>query len=149
MRSATRGQALVWLTVTMPIFVAIAGLAIDGALLLTARRQLQSAVDGAARAGATQLDQELLRGSGGAQVQLDAASARATTLGYLTEQFSRDGTWAVPPRAQVKVSQQRVHVEVEAELRTAFLRVVQVERVAVGATAFADVQFGIRGPGGQ
>jgi Flp pilus assembly protein TadG len=149
MSSALRAQALVWLTVTLPIFVAMAGLSIDGALLLMTRRQLQSAVDGAARAGATQLDQELLRGSAGGHVQLDTAAARKATLEYLGNHLGRELPWATAPRAEVKVTQQRVHVAVQGVVHTAFLRVVQVERVPVGATAFADVQFGIRGPGGR
>jgi hypothetical protein len=149
MSRSTRAQALVWLAVALPVFIAIAGLAIDGALLLTARRQVQSVADGAARAGAMQLDQELLRGSGGNHVRLDVGAARATALGYLGEHLNQELPWATPPRAEVRASQQRVHVEVEGGLRTAFLRVVQIERVSVGATSFADVQFGIRDPSGR
>jgi hypothetical protein len=149
MSRSTRAQALVWMAVTLPVFIAITGLAIDGALLLTARRQVQSVADGAARAGAMQLDQELLRGSGGSHVQLDVGAARATARDYLGQHLDQELPWVTPPRADVRASQQRVHVEVEGGLRTAFLRVVQIEWVSVGATSFADVQFGIRGPGGR
>src|SRR5262249_30723304 len=64
-------QALVWLTLAVPLFVSVAGLAVDGGVLLEERRELQSVVDGAARAGATQLDMPRLRASGGADVQLN------------------------------------------------------------------------------
>jgi uncharacterized membrane protein len=50
-------QALIWFTLMLPLFVSMAGLAIDGGVLLASRRQLQSVADGAARAGATRLDQ--------------------------------------------------------------------------------------------
>jgi uncharacterized membrane protein len=148
MRRAARAQALVWLTVAMPLFVAITGLAIDGAVLLVGRRQLQSVADGAARAGATQLDHELLRGSAGSQVQLEPAAARSAALGYLGEHVGRELPWVTPPVWKVDVTRQRVHVVVEGGLRTAFMRVVRVESVPVAASSFADVQYGIREPSG-
>ena len=149
MTSAARAQVLVWMAVLLPVFVALAGLSIDGALLLMTRRQLQSVVDGAARAGATQLDQQLLRGSGGGAVQLDVAAARGATYVYLDQHLNRELPWAVPPRADVRVTQRQVYVDVHGGLRTAFLRVVQLEQIPVAATALADVQFGIRGPEGR
>jgi Flp pilus assembly protein TadG len=149
MRAALRAQALVWMALLLPMFVALAGLSIDGALLLMTRRQLQSVVDGAARAGATQLDQQRLRGSGGSTVQLDVTAARTATHEYLGQHLNRDLPWAVAPHPEVRVTERQVHVDVRGDVRTAFLRVVQVERVSVGATALADVQFGIRGPDGR
>jgi Flp pilus assembly protein TadG len=148
-RRAQRAQALVWLAVAVPMFLAIAGLAIDGALLLTARRQLQSVADGAARAGATQLNQELLRGSGGSTVELDPPTAHAATLRYLQQYLGRDLPWTAQPETSVQVTRQRVQVAVQGGLRTAFLRLVDIDHVIVGATANADVQYGIRGPGGR
>jgi hypothetical protein len=147
MRSATRAQAFVYLALTLPVFVAMVGLAIDGALLLTARRELQSVVDGAARAGATRLDMASLRGGGGGEVKLDPLAARTASMGYLEQQLASDIAWQAPPNARVEVGRVRVRVAVEGELRTAFLRVVGVDRVPVAAAADADVQYGIRGPG--
>jgi Flp pilus assembly protein TadG len=146
MRSAPRAQAFVYLAVTLPVFVAMVGLAIDGALLLTARRELQSAVDGAARAGATRLDMASLRGGGG-EVKLDPLAARTASMSYLEQQLATDIAWQAPPNARVEVGRVRVRVAVEGELRTAFLRVVGMDRVPVAAAADADVQYGIRGPG--
>src|SRR5437870_2850130 len=90
-------QALVWLTLALPMFVSIAGLAIDGGVLLASRRQLQSAADGAARAGATRLDLERLRGSGGTDVQLDQALALEATSTYLSDRLPRELVWPVAP----------------------------------------------------
>jgi len=102
----------------------------------------------APRAGATQLDHELLRGSAGSQVQLEPAAARSAALGYLGEHVGRELPWVTPPVWKVDVTRQRVHVVVEGGLRTAFMRVVRVESVPVAASSFADVQYGIREPSG-
>jgi Flp pilus assembly protein TadG len=141
-----RGQVLVFLAVAVPMFMAMVGLAIDGALLLTARRELQSAVDGAARAGATRLDMELLRASGGTEVQLDRTRAEQASLSYLDQALAHDLTWQASPVARAVASSRRVHVVVEGRLRTAFLRIVGLNDVLVGATADADMQYGIRAP---
>jgi Flp pilus assembly protein TadG len=142
-------QAMVWFTLALPMFVSMAGLAIDGGVLLASRRQLQSVADGAARAGATRLDLERLRASGGVDVQLDQALAVDAASTYLAERLVRDLAWQITPTAHVDAASRRVHVEVRGTLRTAFLRIVHIESVPVEASAFADVQFGIRdGSGG-
>src|SRR5207237_2876094 len=101
MRRRSAAQALVWLTLALPLFVSIAGLAIDGGVLLTARRQLQSVADGAARAGATRLDLDRLRASGGADVQLDQSLATAAAVAYLDERLARDLPWQSSPATHV------------------------------------------------
>ena len=142
-------QALIWFTLAMPLFVSTAGLAIDGGLLLTSRRQLQSAADGAARAGATRLDMPRLRASGGADVQLDSFLATQSAREYLDAAFAADvRAWQSQPAAQVEVGARRVHVAVHARLQTAFLRIVHIEDVPVDASAYADVQYGIHDAGG-
>src|SRR5438067_11874096 len=90
MRRRSAAQALVWLTLALPLFVSIAGLAIDGGVLLASRRQLQSVADGAARAAATRLDLDRLRSSGGADVQLEHALALEAAAAYLVRSFSRE-----------------------------------------------------------
>jgi Flp pilus assembly protein TadG len=137
-------QALVWFTLALPMFVSIAGLAIDGGVLLTSRRELQSVADGAARAGATRLDMDRLRASGGADVQLDQGVARAAARAYADEQLGQELAWQSPPTSLIEVDSRRVHVAIQGTLRTAFLRVVHIDGVPVSASAFADVEFGIR-----
>jgi uncharacterized membrane protein len=144
----TTAQALVWVTLSLPLFVSIAGLAIDGGVLLTSRRELQSVADGAARAGATRLDMQRLRGSAGADVQLDPVIAAAAARAYLNERLAQELTWDSAPDSQIDVTSRRVHVQVQASVRTAFLRVVHIDAVPVAASAFADVEFGIRNGGG-
>jgi Flp pilus assembly protein TadG len=142
-------QALVWLTLALPLFVSIAGLSIDGGVLLASRRQLQSVADGAARAGATRLDLDRLRDSGGADVQLEHTRAAEAASTYLDERLARELAWQASPTTRVEVSTRRVHVLIQGALRTAFLRVAHIDSVDVEASAFADVQSGIRaGRGG-
>ncbi len=146
---SARAQALLWLALAVPMFVALAGLAIDGGVLLMTRHALQSAVDGAARAGATRLDTARLRASGGSDVQLDQSLARSAARAYLDEALAaRRLAWDTVPDAQIEVGAQRVHVLVHASLPTAFLRIVHIDDVPVDASAFADVQFGIHDGGG-
>jgi len=145
-RCAQRAQALAFLAVALPTFLAMAGLAIDGALLLTQRRQLQSTVDGAARAGATRLDMELMRASGGSDVQIDLALARTTSTAYLADSLGHALPWRSPPESHIEITRTRVRVTVEGSVPTAFMRIVGVDQVAIGATADATAHYGTRGP---
>ena len=52
--------------------------------------------------------------------------------------------WPSVPQTDVEVGARRVHVRVRAELHTAFLQIAHIDTVPVEASAFADVQFGIR-----
>jgi uncharacterized membrane protein len=139
-------QALGFVVVALPMFVAIAGLAIDTTVLTLERRELQSAVDGAARAGATRVDTELLRASGGSDVQLDVNRARAAGHAYLEQTLTAAVAWRSQPRWQVDVTRTQVHVSVAGTLHTVFLRVVGIDQVPVGATSDASVEFGVRAP---
>jgi len=149
MAGRTRAQALIWFTLALPLCISIAGLAIDGGVLLASRRQLQSVADGAARAGATRVDLDRLRASAGAEVQLDATLAREATWTYLNARLARELDWQAEPTARVEVAARQVHVAIQGTLHTAFLRVVHIDSVPVEASAFADVQYGIHaGDGG-
>jgi Flp pilus assembly protein TadG len=148
MARRSAAQALVWFTLVLPLFLSMAGLAIDGGVLLTSRRELQSVADGAARAGATRLDMNRLRRSGGSDVQLDQTLAAAAARGYLDERLGQDLTWASEPKSQIDVDSRRVHVLIQGSVRTAFLRVVHIDGVPVAASAFANVESGIRRDGG-
>jgi uncharacterized membrane protein len=139
-------QALALFVVALPMFLAIAGLAIDTTLLTLERRELQSAVEGAARAGATRIDMELLRASGGSDVQLDVERARAAGRAYLEQTLASAVAWRSQPNSQVVVTRTQVHVSVVGTLHTVFLRVVGMDQVPVAATADASVEYGVRAP---
>ena len=148
--SRAAAQAVLWLTFALPLFLAMAGLAIDGGALLDSRRDLQSIADGAARAGATRLDMARLRASAGADVQLDPSEAVQVARSYLDRSFGADAhAWNGLPQADIQVGPRRVQVLIHANVATAFLRIVFIESVPVQASAVADVQFGIHnGSGG-
>jgi len=145
-----RAQALVWLTVLMPLLLGISGLAIDGAVVFTARRELQSVADGAARAAATRVDQVSLRQSGGDRMELvqgqGGDSAWAAANGYLDERAAVDSHWRTRLRWRIAVLGPRVDVAVDADVPTAFMRIVGYDSVSVGATSSANVRHGIGAP---
>ena len=142
-------QALLFLTLAVPLVVSMAGLAIDGGVLLSSHRQLQSVADGAARAAATRLDMARLRASAGSDVQLDPVLADQTARTYIEHALrDRPQAWNGAPGEQVDVGPRRVHVRIDTNFRTAFLRIVHIDEVPVEASAFADVQYGIHDAGG-
>lgn len=82
-RGGREGQALLWAAVMLPFFLAVIGLAIDGATVFAARRGCQAVADGAARAGAMELDVAAYRESDGASALLDPALAGQAAADYL------------------------------------------------------------------
>src|SRR5437868_12475673 len=84
--SRQRALAIVWAAVTMPLLLSFVGLVIDGSILFDARRDLQNVADGAARAGAGELDQQTLRQSAGATVVLEGGKATQAAHDYVSGQ---------------------------------------------------------------
>jgi Flp pilus assembly protein TadG len=135
---------IVWVAVMLPLFLSIIGLAIDGGIVFSARRELQNAADAAARAGAMQVDRQAYRESSGERVVLDEASARQIAAGYL----SGKGPGL---EANIAAESQRVVVQVSREVPTGFLRLAGINHVRISATAPAEVRYGVergnRSPG--
>lgn len=130
------GQTIVWTAVMLPLFFAIIGLAIDGGVVFSARRELQSVADSAARAGAMQVDQQAYRESAGANVVLDEGAARQVAAEYVASQGP--GVSAV-----ISAEPKQVTVQVSRDTPTSFLRLVGVGTVRISATAPAQVRYGI------
>ena len=136
-RGGESGQALVWAAVMLPfLFIPIVGLTVDGGIVFDARRELQNAADAAARAGAMQVDVRTYRESAGTRVVLDQASARQIASEYLAGH-------SPGLSGSVATDAQRVVVEVSRDVPTSFLRIVGVNTVRIGASAPAEVRFGI------
>ena len=142
MRRGVRGQAAAWLAIMLPLFLAIVGLAVDGVVVLGARRELQDIADGAARAGATAIDEPRYREQG--KVELVEATARQRAEQALGRVESRrlDGR----PTGEVRASRAEVEVAVRGRARLAFVRLVGVRTAEVGASARARPFPGIAGP---
>jgi Flp pilus assembly protein TadG len=133
------GQALVLAVVMMPFFLSIIGVAIDGAVVFGARRDLQSVADAAARAAAMQVDTREYRASGGGKLVLDREGARRVAAEYLVAQ--RQGL-----TGEVGVDDGRVVVKVNRDVPTAFLRIVGLNAVRISTVAEAQAWFGIDRP---
>ena len=134
--AAQRGQAVAWTAVMLPLFLAIVGLAADGGLVFSARREIQNVADSAARAGAQQIDVRVYRESRGHTVVLDESAARRVAAEHVARQGS-------DLQARIEVDPSRVRVEASRDARTSFLRLVGIGTVRVRATATAEVRHGI------
>jgi Flp pilus assembly protein TadG len=130
------GQAIVWVAVMLPLFLAIVGLAIDGGIVFDARREIQNVADGAARAGATQIDEQTYRASSGQTIVLDQRSAQQAAAAYVA-----NGGSALT--ASVSTDSQHVIVTVSRTVQPSFLRIVGMTSVQVSTMATAEVQHGI------
>jgi uncharacterized membrane protein len=131
-----RGSVLAWTAVGLALFLPAIGLVVDGGMMFDARRELQNTADGAARAGAMQIDQQMYRATNGAVVVLDQASARATAAQYVASQGS-------DLSAEITSDDQHVFVSLSRDVPTDFLRLAGVDRVRIAATAPAEVRYGI------
>ena len=137
-----RGQAVVWVAVMLPLFLAVFGLAADGALVFSARRELVDIADAAARAGATAVDEEAYRRTG--DVRLDDARARHSAEVAVGRADSRRLAGR-PQIVGLRVGDILVGVSLRARVPLAFMRVVGLETVDVAAGATAVPQPGIIG----
>jgi len=137
-RQRLQGQVLIWVALMLPLFLSIIGLAIDGGIAFAERRELQNDADGAARAGAMQIDQQIYRSSGGATVVLDQNAARAAAATYLVSQGSKF-------IATIDVQLGRIDVRLTRTMPTAFVRLVGINTMQMTAIAEARPRHGIVG----
>ena len=84
-----RGSVTAFVTVFTVALLGVAGLVLDGGLLLAAHRRAFNEAEAAARAGAQAVDVDALRA--GAGVQLDPWEAERRARDYLSS-IDRDGT---------------------------------------------------------
>ncbi len=127
------GQALLWVALMLPLFLAIIGLALDGGALFAARRQVQNVADGAARAGAQQIDIPHYRATG--EIALDRSLARYVARQYIAGSGELEAT--------IDTADTQVIVAVRREVPLSFLKLVGVSHASIGATAVARPFYGI------
>lgn len=132
---AREGQALLWAAVMLPFFLGVIGLAIDGATVFAARRGCQAVADGAARAGAMELDVGQYRESDGAAVLLDPALAGQAAEDYLARRSWGDAAVATGPDGVTVVAGRTVPL--------GLMRLFGRESVRVTATGRAVPYHGI------
>lgn len=132
-----RGSTVVFVTVALAALVAMAALAVDIGMLITARAEAQRAADGAALAGAGSLIYE----------PGDAARARSVAMMYAARNpVAGDSVAILASDVSVDLAALRVTVVVRraeergTSIATWFARVFGVEGVDVGARATAAVE---------
>jgi hypothetical protein len=127
--------AVVPLTAVMLLgLLAVAALVIDGGVLFAERRDFQGLADGAARAGAMAVDEELLRETG--DVRLDPVAARTAAGRYLA-------AGGFQGEVQIDADTLSVTVDLEESRPTLMMGMLGVRAVSVTAHAIARPRVGI------
>ncbi|MGZ4691660.1 MAG: pilus assembly protein TadG-related protein [Acidimicrobiia bacterium] len=119
------------------ICLAFTGLAVDGARLFTARRDLQNVADSAALAGASAIDEAHYRDSAGRDVRLDPSAARAAV-----DRVLRASSLPAATVVDVTVEPDRVVVHLVRPVEMTFLRIAGLREERIGASAGAAPQTG-------
>jgi uncharacterized membrane protein len=133
LRGEQDGQVMVFVAVMMAGLVSVVGLVTDGGLMFAQRRDLQNVADGAALAGAMQIDEDAYRATG--EVVLDQSAAREVAARYLAGEGDLDYS--------VQTSASGVEVSVSRQASTSFLRLVGISGVEISASATASPRHGI------
>jgi Flp pilus assembly protein TadG len=127
--------AVVPLTTVMLLgLLAVAALVIDGGVLFAERRDLQGLADGAARAGAMAVNEELLRETG--DVRLDPVAARTAAGRYLA-------AGGFQGEVRIDADTLSVTVDLEESRPTLMMGLLGVRAVSVAAHAVARPRVGI------
>lgn len=129
------GQVAPIVAVTLLGLMAVAGLVVDGGIMFSVRRDLQALADGAARAGAMQIDETVLRNSGGGTVQLDAEAATASVDRYL-------GASGFSGRSEVISDTGSVTVRLWEEKGTVLVRILGIDSFEAASSATARPRTG-------
>lgn len=114
-----------------------AGLAVDGARMFTARRDLQNVADSAALAGASSLDEAQYRASDGRETRLDPVAARRAVSEVLAASSLPSSVMV-----EVAVTDDRVVVRIARPVRPLFLGLIGLGPERIGAHATAAPQTG-------
>jgi Flp pilus assembly protein TadG len=134
-REMERGSATIFVVGFAIVLFAGAGLAIDGGRAINARDKATDVAEQAARAGAGQLDLDLLRKVDGTVV-LDQGAARARADSFVT------AAGLVPATTTTDSS---VTVHASATYRTALLGIIGINSIDVSGIATASPATGTNG----
>lgn len=134
-RDDQRG-AISALVVTMVVaLMVMAGLVVDGGNAINARAKITDDAEQAARAGANQIDVDLLRSTG--KVRIDEAAAKQAAQTYLT----------TPPLSYTNISVDpdvdEVSVVIEDTAKTQLLSLIHINDFPIRGEATARATVGI------
>ena len=136
----TRAQAMVFMTMMLPLFLAVVGLALDGGYLFAERATLQAIADASARAGAVHVDTARMYREGTGIVVLNPGDAIAAAQAYAQYQG------LAPEDVQAQADDQVVSVQVSRTVPTVFVRIVNIDSLEIHAAATAHARYGIAEP---
>ena len=136
----TRAQAMVFMTMMLPLFLAVVGLALDGGYLFAERATLQAIADASARAGAVHVDTARMYREGTGSVVLNPGDAVAAAQAYAQYQGLS------PEEVQAQADDQVVAVQVSRTVPTVFVRIVNIDSLEIHAAATAHARYGIAEP---
>ena len=139
-RHRARGQALVFLTTMLPLFLGVIGLALDGGHMFAERVNLQAIADASARAGAVRLDTARMYGDGTGAVFLNPADAAAAARDYAS--YHGLASDAIETAAD----DQAVSVQLHSDVATVFVKVVHIDTVTIRASSRASARYGVDVP---
>lgn len=123
--------------VLLPVLLGLTGLVADGGEVLVARRQLQGLAEGAAHAGAAQLDVTVARANPDRPAPLDPRAAELAAAQYIAIQ--EPGL-----SAAVRADAQQVVVHITSRpIPMTFLRLAGIMQVQVAADATAEPRTGV------
>lgn len=117
------------------VFVAVAGLAVDGTRAFLHRRTLQNAADSAALAGAGEVDPAAYYSSEGSDVVLEPGRAARVAEEWLRRR-------GVTAAAHVDTSPGVVSVTLRGRIPTLFLRLIGLRDLDIAAQAVAEPGMG-------
>lgn len=132
------GQVLPMVTVMALGLLAMVGLVIDAGMMFAAKRDLQATADSATRAGASVIDEDIYRSSGGRRVVLDETAAEQAALRRLEDVQLVD----------VGASSEAVFVRISRTQSLLLLGLIGVGPLHVEAHSTARPRTGILAPGG-
>ena len=128
------GQAALALVTLVPALMLLVGLVADTGHFLLVRRRAQMAVDSAAVAAATALNEARFKNTNTVALKPELAQAAASR--YATTNYP-----GFPIACAVNGAQ--VDCVGSADVPTYFLRLVGISRVRIGAHASAELKYGI------
>lgn len=125
-----RGVSVVFVMVAMPVVIAMAGLVIDGGILMMTKLQLDNAVDAASLAATQGYDQEIWENEG--QVVILQSDAEILARQYLTANMPRSTLRSVEVNPN---SPNHVKVTAEAKAPVFFMQMFGINtRTIVSST---------------
>jgi Flp pilus assembly protein TadG len=138
MKRDDRGAATIFVIGLSVMLLVLAGLVVDGGMAINARAQAADTAEQAARAGAQEIDEGVLRNNN--TIALDPTAAAAAANGFLDE----SGFSARPnAQAQVDVNGDEVTVTVRRSYNTIMLNLIGISDFTVSADATARPAVGI------